>query len=161
MWRGNGPPPEKKKTCLGDWAKERTETCHTTHHVVYKLTPLACFSASCAHAPHGRHHHPSFVPTSGNPRPASEVPCAYPTHVFADTGALECVLLFSQSHEYPVPVVQRFALQLFLACVAFTAFNVMVLQRHFTGQESAEVMGVDVTSCSGWERKGQQRHRRP
>jgi len=61
---------------------------------------------------------------------------------------------FSQSHEYPVPVVQRTALQLFLACVAFTAFNVTVLQRHFTGQESAEVGGSTVAAVCVSQKAG-------
>lgn len=76
------------------------------------------------------------------------VPCAYNVHDGeAATGEVpECIRLFSQLYEYEVPVVQTNALLLFIATIAFTVVNVVVIQRKTLSSEAAILAGCEVSA---------------
>lgn len=76
------------------------------------------------------------------------VPCAYDIHggQYADSSVPECIRLFSQLYEYPVPAVRQNALLLFGACVAFTVLNVAVIQSRVPSSEAMLLAGLEVSA---------------
>jgi len=83
--------------------------------------------------------------TSGRPY---IVPCAYDVHhgQYAIGTVPECIRLFSQAYEYEVPAVRHNILLLFIASVAFTIFNVVVLQAKVPSGEAMLLGGLEVSA---------------
>mmetsp|Transcript_121452 Transcript_121452/g.241912 ORF Transcript_121452/g.241912 Transcript_121452/m.241912 type:complete len:926 (+) Transcript_121452:113-2890(+) len=85
------------------------------------------------------------------------VPCAYDVHhgQYAIGTVPECIRLFSQAYEYQVPTVRHNILLLFVASVAFTIFNVVVLQAKVSSNEAMLLGGLEVSAVCCRSRAGQ------
>jgi len=84
------------------------------------------------------------------------VPCAYDVHggEFAIGMVPECIRLFSQVYEYPVLTVRHNIWLVFVASVAFTIFNVMVLQARVSSNEAMLLGGLEVSAVCCVRRRG-------
>jgi len=94
------------------------------------------------------------VLTSGRPY---IVPCAYDIHhgQYAIGTVPECIRLFSQVYEYQVLTVHNNILLFFGASVAFTIFNVVVLQARVKSNEAMLLGGLEVSAvCCVRRRSG-------
>jgi len=84
------------------------------------------------------------------------VPCAYDVHhgQYAIGMVPECIRLFSQAYEYQVPTVRHNILMVFVASVAFTIFNVVVLQARVPSSEAMLLGGLEVSAVCCVRRRG-------
>lgn len=91
------------------------------------------------------------------------VPCAYDSSEGLVVGGAgpQCVRLFSQLYEYPVPTVQHNAMLLFIAVVGFTILNIVVLQRGTDSKEAALLAGMEVSAVCVRKPAGAQGARPP